>query len=375
MSSSQADTLKAYFAAHGAGANLRPVLTSLNGDNSWLISFPRPPAENVAAAPAPSKRYFHVVSDPWLSGPSVVLSSWLIWLSLADPPAVRDGAGVEAMARQVEDAAAEAASGGGTGNNRSSVADEEGNHSGTESSSSFPLINAIFINHHNTDHMHKETLETFDSRIPVFATPETADTIRRWRHFDSVTATHTIDPSHRAGSKGWQQLHPGPPLPPWLSVFRVPGHRDLNFGIVIMWSPDESTHEALLYMPHGMLADQPSVQALLDTETAEAVPPFTVLAMLYPLKENFAWGVQTTLGGAGALALDELARPRYWVRTHDSQFLYKGLIMLGVWDVFKSLDEIMDEAAEGKESDTNGNVPRRKPNPVKVDNGGCIVLQ
>jgi hypothetical protein len=47
----------------------RPILTHLNVDTSWLISFPRPsPAKPHDVA----RSYFHVVIDPWLDGEYVV---------------------------------------------------------------------------------------------------------------------------------------------------------------------------------------------------------------------------------------------------------------------------------------------------------------
>src|SRR5437868_2345411 len=53
---------------------LRPILTNLNGDNSWLISLPRPSAggaSNSTPNKTKAKAYFHILQDAWLSGPSI----------------------------------------------------------------------------------------------------------------------------------------------------------------------------------------------------------------------------------------------------------------------------------------------------------------
>ncbi len=56
------ETRNATLEKHFGGSHpiLRPILTSLNGDNAWLISLPRPAVERQASA----KAYYHVVSDP-----------------------------------------------------------------------------------------------------------------------------------------------------------------------------------------------------------------------------------------------------------------------------------------------------------------------
>jgi hypothetical protein len=82
----------------------RPILTSLNGDNSWLLSFPRPPTDRTATG----KAYFHIVHDPWLAGPEIQYASWLIYLNLAAPAAVSNGEGVEAVVRGIEEKARQA---------------------------------------------------------------------------------------------------------------------------------------------------------------------------------------------------------------------------------------------------------------------------
>lgn len=88
--------LQAHFA--NRNATPRPILTSLNGDNSWLISFPRPPADRIRHG---SKAYFHVVSDAWLTRDISVGSSWVINLRHPTAPAIPDGSAVEALVQEI----------------------------------------------------------------------------------------------------------------------------------------------------------------------------------------------------------------------------------------------------------------------------------
>lgn len=58
----------------GPNAAKRPLLTVLNGDNSWLMSFPRPPSERTPQ----DKTFYHIVLDPWLTGDIVIGAAWLV---------------------------------------------------------------------------------------------------------------------------------------------------------------------------------------------------------------------------------------------------------------------------------------------------------
>lgn len=164
-------TLEAHFG--GANTALRPILTSINGDNSWLISFPRPSTDRQASG----KAFFHIASDAWLAGPSVLLSEWLVSLSLSAPPAFVDGDGVEALVCEIEGAVIAAGI----------VPDT------TTACSSSPSVDAIFVNFHYGDHMDERTLRTFHATTAVFAAAEAAPAIRGWQHFDTVTATQDLD--------------------------------------------------------------------------------------------------------------------------------------------------------------------------------------
>lgn len=278
-----------------------------------------------------------------------MLSKWLVSLSLAAPPAFVDGDSIEALVREIEGCAIAA----------SIVPDV------TTAGNDRSDIDAVFVNFHYSDHMDEQTLRTFNARIPVFATAEAAATIRGWKHFDTVRTTHDLDPA----DPDWRKLHPGFPLPDWLNVFRLVGHHELNFATAIVFSPSENQHEVILYSPHGIRSEQPSVQAFLRT-----TPSVSTLAMLHALKDGFAWGIRTTLGVSGGLALERLVKPKYWVKSHDSPLKYQGLVMLGVQDIFRSLDwGLEEEKKEKKSKGENGDL--RRPNFVEVENGACFVLE
>lgn len=350
MSSKREVELGPYF--ENPNGHLRPILTSLNGDQSWLLSFPLP--TDSGDRENPGKQYFHIVTDPWLQGSTALLSTWILGIERLTTSAATDGAAVEEIVREIECAAA--------------------GKTGQDISADSSTVDAIFIHFHYLDHMHKPSLVTFDAEIPVFATPEAAGTIRGWKHFKTVTETRDLDPQSK---DGWQSLHPGGSLPEWLSVFRLNGHAELNFATAIVWSYDDANnqrrHELVLNSPHGIKIDQPSVCALFgtgDNPADVAVPPLSPLAMLAALKDSFVFGTKpTTLGLDGSLALERLVKPQYWVRSHDSILRYVGAVMrlLGTHDVARTLDN------EAKEMDI-GKGGRKRPNLVDIENGASFVL-
>jgi hypothetical protein len=333
----------------GVSPVLRPILTSLNGDNSWLISIPRPLDDRHSLGNA----YFHIVSDAWLQGTGVpLLSKWLASLDLVARPAVADGDAVEAIVHEIEDAAAAAGF----------IPKLDGKNADSSKRSG---VDAIFINIHLPDHLSKETLSTFSAAVPVFATPEAATIINSWKYFDRVNEINDLDPE----DTDWRNLHPGAPLPEWLSVFRLVGHHQLNFATAIVFSSSDDHYEALLYSPHGILCDQASIQ----TFPGRATPPVSTLAMLHALKDSFAYGSRTTLGVSGGLALERFVKPKYWIKSHDAPIDYRGPVMWGVKEIDRSLDWGLEEekksyTAKGQTSDL------WRPNLIEIGNGECFVL-
>ncbi|KAF7303671.1 hypothetical protein MIND_00596500 [Mycena indigotica] len=291
----------------------RPILTSLNGDSSWLLSFPKPFAARQTIPGG--KLYYHIVLDPWLAGPSSY-GSWLIHIELVKEAKIKDGKGVDVLVKEIELAA------GGSGNAESAKVD------------------AIFVSARLTDHMHEATLCTFDPAIPVFAAPEATSTIEGWKHFDTVMSMKDFTPNDD-DKLNWRNFHPSTPLPSWLSVFRLAGHTELNFATAIVWTPspdnDSADSEAIIYSPHGIHVSRPTIQSFLKT------PNISILAMLHGLKLNRAFGVLAALGVPAGLALERVAKPRYWVNTHDSELRYSGIVMWIGWvkDYWKTIEEGM----------------------------------
>lgn len=340
MATDRAAKLKAHF---DSKQEPRPIFTSLNGDNSWLFSFPRPVAERKNTG----KAYFHVVHDPWLNGPEVGISSWILYLSLSSPAAVSDGAGVEQIAREIEAAAANA---GIVASPSADPAEEKS------------PVDAILLNLHYGDHLHVPTLLTFRPSIPVLATTEGAAIVKKLGHFDTITTYADLEADTFTGD--WTTLHPGAPLPSYLTVFRIKGHHELNFLSALLWSPNPDTHEAILYSPHSMHISTPALQTFLHHSS----PAFSTLALLHGLKESWTLHIQTTFGVAGGLPLYRESRARYWVNTHNDRLGYGGMVWLVVKDIFRSV-----EWGLGQEKGQSGE-GQKEVKVEDVGNGDFVVL-
>jgi hypothetical protein len=326
--------------------NPRPIFTSLNGDNSWLLSFPRPEPERKALG----KAYFHMVHDPWLNGPEVQIASWVVHLSLSSTPAATNGAGVEKVVREIERAAGDAGF----------VPRRE--HDAVEEKSP---IDALLINFHYGDHLHAPTLLTFNPRILVFTTTDGSPIIEKLKHFESVTTYSDLDPSFTGD---WSTCSNIPGLPSYMTLFRVKGHHELNFLTALLWQSAPEEWEAVLYSPHGLYTNTPALQSLF----AHANPRFSTLALLHGLKESWTWGWQTTFGAKTGLELFRQSGARYWVSTHNDRLGYGGLVWWLVTDIFRTV-----EWALGNEKTTSegvGGVGLKEVRVQEVENGESFVL-
>ncbi|KAK7981323.1 hypothetical protein PG988_003561 [Apiospora saccharicola] len=320
-------------------SELRPILTSLNGDNSWLMSFPVPSSgsSEVPMAVKLRKAYYHIVFDPWFesSGASVTVASWLIWVALAAPSTnIHHGDDVEQITREIERSV-------GTAGN-----DEEQPRGEGEDER---MVDCIVISSRVTEHLHEASLRKFDRRIPVVA---------GWGYFETVVAMK--DMGGDDDGSDWQDLHPNGPLPGWLTPFRL-RESVQNYAIVIVWShglldSEDSTqqppcrHEALWVSPHGMHLDSPPFQAFLR-DTTKTVD---VLAMLHPLRDSFVSGWQTVLGGHGRAG----GRESIWRAQEMPRTLEWGL-----------------EKEERSAREKGEAVVRRRPNLVEVNSGEYLVLE
>ena len=253
-----------------ASTPLRPIITSLNGDNSWLWSFPRPSTERASSG----KTYYHIVFEPWLNGPTSMLSSWFIHIQASKTPAATTAEDVAAIVKDIEAAV-------GSPSSKSQSDDDDLG------------IDAILLGFHYLDHVHEPTLRLFDKRIPVIATPQAAAIVEPWGHFDTVRRISDF----KADATTWQDkaLHPGAPLPSWITPIKCLGHHELNYVLAVMWThADENgqeVHEAILQSPHGTRLDCGPLQAFLVSS-----PPTKKLAMFHGLKESVTAGWKNTFG-------------------------------------------------------------------------------
>ncbi|KAF5027056.1 hypothetical protein F66182_825 [Fusarium sp. NRRL 66182] len=329
---------------------LRPVLTSLNGDNSWLMSFLRPRPEQAATG----KAYYHIAFEPWLKGPANVVHSWFIQISRTSDAGISDVKHIEAVAKEIEQAAA--------------IHMNSQNHPFNKDDSS-QIIDAILLEFHIQDHLHEPTLRTFSPDIPVIATPRVAKIVQAWDHFTTIRVIQDLDPSATC----WREpsIHPGEPLPAWLTPIRMPGHADLNFAFALIWShtsDDQEIHEVILNSPHGVKVETGPLDAFIQSE-----PKTKKLAMLHGLKESHTGGVQTTFGAKAGLALyRSVGGVKYWIPSHSSRLDYRGVFMRVIWtiDTPRTVDWAVEQERKGG---SVGDLER--PNCVQIPNGGSMVLE
>ncbi|EJT70291.1 hypothetical protein GGTG_12464 [Gaeumannomyces tritici R3-111a-1] len=338
----------------------KPIITSLNGENSWLYSIPIPCDEKARGA----RHYFHIAVDPWLVGDLTMISGWFMTIPQPCQPAARDGAAVEAMAREIDALAASAAG------------DADTPDDGQERS---PL-GAIALTLELSDHANEPTLRTFDPSIPVVACDaNTHALVKGWGHFNTIVTTPEVNSPDGldGGGGGWPRLETSPPgaLPSWLSVVRLAGAWICS-GSMVAWRTsaaqgDAPRRDSILNFPHGFGPREPAAEALARAASGPGGSGgVSVAAMLHPLKENYQLWMQHTEGVEAGLALERALRPRVWVRAHDGALHYSGLFPRATMlrDRVRSLESGLEaEAArEGR--------PGRRPNFADVGNGEALVV-
>jgi hypothetical protein len=313
-------------------AILRPIITYINGDVAWLVSFPRPTSDKSANG----KVYYHAVIDPWFGQPARVLTSLLLEMTLGRDPALSSRAPLDAAIVEIELAAG------------SSLVPTDDD----------PAVDAIFVTG-MAEHCHRESLLQFSTSTPIFAVAAAAGTIASWGHFNTVVTMSSCDPSKTP----WKDGHPGSPLPAWLTAFPPAVTRLNNFGLALITSAGHSGGELILMAPHGISASEASIKGFATT--------VKMLALVAPLKDGYTFGVQTVLGVKDGLAIGQTARMKYYVRSGDFVSLkYKGFIGWFVNDVPRDLqwglDELRKELGAGKVIE--------QPTMVEVENGESYVF-
>ncbi|KAM0327472.1 hypothetical protein ACHAQA_005760 [Verticillium albo-atrum] len=306
-------------------APLRPILTRLTADNSWMISLPRPTAD------ASGKAYYHILQDLWLGGALIQFSSLLAKVTRLHAGHFDDVADIERLIAGMEKAARSGWTGTGKG------------------------VDAILVTHYNSDHCHRETMERFGKGVTVLAVKDVVAVVEGWGHFETVVEVPDLEP----GAAAW----PGAvaaPAPDWLRVFRLPDRESIypyiHHAVVISVG-----EEALLYVPHG-----------LDVEKAEhavkvAPEGMQWMAMLHSLDE-LGTGKATSRGVKGGLAIAEATKVKYWARTHDREQVYSGLLRWILWLKSWTLQEGVEEF------ERQGKKMERMPEYFEIENGGALVL-
>ncbi|TLD28543.1 hypothetical protein PspLS_04034 [Pyricularia sp. CBS 133598] len=331
----RAELLKAHF--DKPSANPAPIITSLNGDNSWLFSIPVPTRHRKPN----TSPYYHIVSDPWLTGPPTSgIVAWLISFGHVSPPAASSGADVEAICAEIDAAAGF-------------------NPDASEQKPS--RIGAIVLGHITTDHVSTPSLTTFDPSIPVLAVPGTVKMIQAMAHFNTVVTRLQMADEIRdwRGSMDKQQQKNPPLMPPWVWTFGVKGDNTLMSVGVIAWETEASAEacDAILDGPHGIRTGSVGAQAL-----GQAHPSLRFLAMLHPTKESYTLWFKNIHGGASGAELAALIKARVWIPTHDSMYTYTG-------PVGHLVSEFLGDKAKLAGDGTDG-----RPEMVHVGNGLSYAL-
>ncbi|WQF88272.1 Putative ribonuclease Z/Hydroxyacylglutathione hydrolase [Colletotrichum destructivum] len=315
----------------------RPILTYVNGDNTWLISIPRPDA---GASGGGGKAFYHILLDPWLGGHSDSFSKWILRMRLKQDAALGSIGAVEDWIRDTETAC-----GGAKG------AEERW------------WLDAVLITHLNADHLHEPTLRTFDPSISVFAVSGAAAAVSALKHFDNVA----VVPDFVRGET-WPAT---PGMPAWLSVFRLQDEKGaypyIYHAMIIGTSSSSSAaaaadggkDEVILYTPHGVEPEM--VEAAM-----RANPKASIVAMMHPLNECGVGVISK--GVANGLKIERQNGVRHWVNTHDDKLQYTGILGYFMQYGRKTLEQGLEEEAREKGGE------QRRPNYVVVGNGGSHIL-
>jgi hypothetical protein len=214
-------------------------------------------------------------------------------------------------------------------------------------------IDAVIVSHEFTDHCHRATLETIDSKVPVYATTVCAPTIlrdmtdiseqkaaqliRSWSHFDKV-----VDIPALLVGQSWTTTSIRP-LPPWLGISRIasksfdPAYYHSAILITYLPTPNAGA-QAIIYTPRGI----PSSSLSLEQFTSSGIDGVT--ALLHGLHElwNPWWlGGKLNLGGQNGLQVVRQTGAKYWIGTHDEVKKGGGFVAWVLKRRIWGVDEVM----------------------------------
>lgn len=331
----------------------RPILSHINADTTWLLSFAYP-----EDAICPSGRCrFNVLIDPWLKDVQCDVASWFSKQWHKIPSSVQTiqelneviGAREELEFRSKDDS--------------SRMSSED---IGTSNSPSGNYLDAVVCSHEFTDHCHRPTLEEIDPTVPCIATSKAAELIRSWNHFDQV-----FEVSAFGNGSDWRKTS-ATPLPSWLGVARLVSASDAFYfhsAIAIFCketeSEDSDTAEAVIYTPHGINPDDLG-------SIPRAFPPVRTLALLHGLHDvSITLTKQLNLGAYNALKCQQFLNPRYWVSTHDEIKVGGGLIAPFLRRRAYTLQDILKSVGNNSEA---ANLSVKALNHVELASGETLTL-
>ena len=332
---------------------IRPILTLLNGDNSWLISIPY-------ARPGPNGKHFvHLLLDPWLTGPQPgPLAGIIIHLTRIATPAYGT---MDAIYRLISDIENSAAVGkGGTG--EAQVAPKH-------------ILDGVIVADGGLDHLVHDTLIQIDRSVPVFCTPEVEFVISSWNHFDTIVRLPDFVPGKDTSWPRGSLKH----LPQSLSIFRLPDVHatigKIHFAVIFAFSGNaagngalgdsSSLKEAILYSPHGTAC------STIDAAWAARPEETSMAAMLHGLsRTGLPFRSARNTGALSGFKLHDIVEPKYWVRTHDDAQEY--------WGVLSSImvyETPTWEEAIAQERKETGVLRAVNPRFVEVGNGMSFIAE
>ena len=281
---------------NSTGSLQRPLLTHLSADNSWLLSVPIPSniatAVNQGAKRTHHKKYIHLLLDAWLTPSNTAFASapWFQVQTHVEVPACQSIADVIALITDIETAATPGLD-----------ADFGGKAE----------IDAVVAGHMAADHLNYDTLKQVNPSVPVFVADIALPTAKSWNHFETVVQIPHFGTDSESLDWRAASTTQAPHLPPWLTVWRIPGPTTLpalHWGICIIFETDgidQAPAECVIQSPHGLFVDNAAVLKM-------AIPPVKTLALLHTTKEAwyYRWG-KGNLGARNGAQIAEEVGARY----------------------------------------------------------------
>lgn len=231
----------------------RPLLTHINADASWLLSFPIPASD----ARRQSKSHFHILIDAWLTPSNSPLRIFL------EQYHVEPYLSVSEVLDHVSDIEASSA----------------------DSSTSPGQIDAILINSEGDDHANRETFQQIDASVPVFCPHYIIPKIKSWNHFDTIIPVPHFGENGQYDWRVRDDTLESRFLPKWLGLWRLawdaPFPR-LACATMIVYDPSvggdtEELAQCIVNSTHGLKVEHARV-------VSEAEPVIETLALLHTTK-------------------------------------------------------------------------------------------